>query len=104
VIRFLVLYNRPVDVEAFERHYWEVHIPLARKLSGLRRYAISRNVTTLRGDESPYLVAELEWDDAAAFQRAFQSPEGQAAGQDVTEHLSRLSPGIRMMTYEPEDV
>ena len=35
--RFLILYNKPDDVRAFERHYNETHIPLAKKMPGLRR-------------------------------------------------------------------
>jgi uncharacterized protein (TIGR02118 family) len=31
--------NTPTDVEAFERHYREVHIPLAKKMGGLRHVA-----------------------------------------------------------------
>jgi uncharacterized protein (TIGR02118 family) len=37
-----VLYDRPDDPEAFDRHYRDVHIPLARKIPGLRRYTVSR--------------------------------------------------------------
>ena len=39
--RFLVFWEQPTDPEAFERHYREVHIPLARKIPGLRSYAIT---------------------------------------------------------------
>ena len=38
-VRFLALYETPTEPEAFDRHYREVHIPLARQLPGLRRYA-----------------------------------------------------------------
>jgi uncharacterized protein (TIGR02118 family) len=34
--RFVVLYDAPSDVDAFERHYTEVHIPLAKQYPGLR--------------------------------------------------------------------
>lgn len=42
-----------------------------------------RGTAAVRGGEPYYLVAELDWDDMASAERAFQSPEGQAAGQDV---------------------
>ena len=103
MIRFTVLYDRPDDVQAFETHYRAVHIPLAKKLPGLRRYTLSRQVKAIRG-EPYYLVAELDWDDMAAMQAAMQSPEGQAAAQDVSDHLGRLCPGVRSMVYEIEDV
>src|SRR5512133_3577893 len=101
MVRFLVLYDQPEDPEAFDRHYREVHIPLARKLPGLRRYTISRNARSVRGAES-YLVAELDWDDIEALQRDFQSPEGQATAADVEQ----LAPEgkVRSMIYQLEEV
>ena len=100
MIRFLVLYERPADVEAFERHYWDVHIPLAKKLPGLRRYAVGRNPTAIRGGDPSFLVAELEWDDMASLQRAFESPEGKATAADIANFAPE---GVRSMVYELED-
>jgi uncharacterized protein (TIGR02118 family) len=60
MVRFLVLYDQPRDPGAFERHYRDVHIPLAKKLPGLRRYTISRSVAPVRGGEAYYLLAELD--------------------------------------------
>src|SRR5260370_42160569 len=34
MVRVLVLYNPPEDAQAFERHYHEVHLPLAKTLPG----------------------------------------------------------------------
>jgi uncharacterized protein (TIGR02118 family) len=78
-----------------------VHIPLAKKLPGLRRYTISRNHAPVRGDDPYYLVAELDWDDLAALQEAFRSPEGQATAQDVPKLADT---GVRSMIYEVEEV
>jgi uncharacterized protein (TIGR02118 family) len=47
--RFVVLYDTPSDVEAFERHYNEVHIPLARQFPGLRRYTRSYDPAAVIG-------------------------------------------------------
>jgi len=80
--RFLILYNKPDDAHAFESHYHDTHIPLAKKMPGLRRFTISRNVVAIPGGEPYYLVAELDWDDRAALQRALKSPEGQATAQE----------------------
>ena len=38
VARFVVMFDTPSDVDAFEHHYTEVHIPLAKQYPGLRRY------------------------------------------------------------------
>jgi uncharacterized protein (TIGR02118 family) len=101
VVRFLVVYETPSDPVAFDLHYREVHIPLARKLPGLRRYTISRDPAEVRGGEAFYLVAELDWDDMDALRAAFASPEGQATARDVAE----LAPGggVRSMIFEVEE-
>ena len=101
MVRFLVLYNTPHDAEAFERHYREVHIPLARKLPGLRRYTISRDAAAVRGGEPYHLVAELDWDNMAALREAFASDIGQATAQDVPAFATG---GVHSMIYRLEEV
>jgi uncharacterized protein (TIGR02118 family) len=101
-VRFLVLYPTPTDVEAFEKHYTEVHIPLAKKLPGLRSYSVARDVSAVRGDPF-YLVAELEWDDVASLKRDFASPQGAATARDV-DQLAELCPGIRSVIYQTDPV
>src|ERR1039457_2495216 len=48
MVRFLVLYDKPQDAAAFDRHYREVHVPMAEKLPGLRRYTVSHNPAPIR--------------------------------------------------------
>ena len=100
--RFIVLWDTPTNPEEFERHYREVHVPLARKLPGLRRYTLSRNVAPIRGGDPYHLIAELDFDDLASLQRAFRSAEGQATADDVA-HLAAHA-RVRSMVYELEDV
>lgn len=99
LVRFLVLYPRPTDPAAFDRHYHEVHIPLAKKLPGLRSYETSRSPTAIRGGEPYYLIAELTWDDMASLQEDFASPVGKETAQDV-DRLAELCPGMRSMIYD----
>ena len=80
--RLIVLWEQPSDPAAFEQHYREVHIPIARKLPGLRSYTLNREITAVR-DEPCYLVAELAWDTLEELRTAFASPEGQATAADV---------------------
>jgi hypothetical protein len=39
--RFVVMYDTPSDLAAFERRYNDVHIPLAKQYPGLRRFRVS---------------------------------------------------------------
>ena len=98
MVRFLVAYDKPTDPAEFDRHYYEVHVPLAKKLPGLRRYTISRHVRAARAGETTfYLVAELDWDDLEALEAAFTSPEGQATAEDAAQLRSN---GTRSMIFD----
>lgn len=100
--KFVILWGKPHDPEAFEHHYRNIHIPLAKKLIGLRSYTISHNIVPIRG-ESYYQVAELIWDSMIELKKAFNSPEGQETSRDV-EILKKLNPSVRSMIYEAEEV
>lgn len=101
--RFIVLWNKPTDLDAFEEHYRTKHVPLAKRMAKLKRYTLSRNVALIRGDEPCYLIAELEWNSMGDLSQDFQSAAGQATAQDVAI-LSQWSSGVQSMTYEVEDV
>lgn len=103
MVRFLIWYQQPTDVQAFEQHYFEVHVPLAKRLPGLRRYTVSRNPSRVRGPDPHYLVAELDWDDMASLQQDFASPLGQETARDV-DKLGELCPGIHSMIFELHDL
>src|SRR5438132_93732 len=100
--RFIVLWSKPRDVEAFERHYFDVHIPLANRMPLLKSYTVSSGIQLVRGEEPYHLVGELQWESLADLRRDFQSPEGQATARDV-EILSKWSPGVRSMIYESNE-
>ena len=99
-VRFLALYETPTEPEAFDRHYREVHIPLARQLPGLRRYAVGRDVAAVRGVPY-YLVAELEWDTMEGLRSAFASPGGRATAADAAR-LREFAP-VRSMIFTVDD-
>ena len=103
--RFIVLWkNTPTDIAAFDQHYRDVHIPLGRKLPGIRRYTLSQNMSRVRGGDPYYQIAELDFDDMASLQRAFQSPEGRATSEDVTYMAASFSADVQSMIYELEDL
>src|ERR1700733_1829112 len=97
MVRFLAAYDEPDDPKAFDRHYREVHIPLAKKLPRLRLYTISRNAAPTRDREAFYLIAELDWDDMADLRHAFETPEGRATADDVAKLAAKDK--VRTMDY-----
>src|SRR5215831_162460 len=104
MIRFLVVYPQPTDAAAFDHHYFDVHVPLARQVPGLRRYTVSRNTAPIRGPEPVHLVAELDWDDRESLRRDFASPLGQEIARDVEDNLAKLCPGMHSMVFELEEL
>jgi uncharacterized protein (TIGR02118 family) len=81
--RIVVIYKTPKDPAAFDKHYFEVHVPLAKKLPGLRKYEVSRGpILTPAGGSGFYMVASLHFDSLAAIEQAFATPEGRACGAD----------------------
>jgi uncharacterized protein (TIGR02118 family) len=100
--RLLVLYKTPKDATAFDRHYFATHAPLARKIPGVRKYEVSQGpVMTPAGPSGIHLVATLQFDDMAAIQRAFASPEGQAAAGDVQTFASG---GVDMYLFDDKTI
>ena len=96
--KLVARYKTPSDPAAFDAYYQETHIPIAKKIPGLRNYAISRGpVATPAGPSGVHLVAMLPFDSVAAIQAAFGSPEGQAAVADVQKFATG---GADMFMFE----
>ena len=98
----LVLYKTPTDTAAFDKYYAETHIPLAKKLPGLRKYQVSQGaVATPAGPSGIHLVATLTFDSLAAVQAAFGSAEGQAAAGDLPNFASG---GADLLMFDSREV
>jgi uncharacterized protein (TIGR02118 family) len=102
--KMVVIYRTPKDPEAFDRHYFDVHIPLAKRLPGLRKYEVGRRpILTPAGDPEPYLVGTLYFDDLAAIRRAFATPEGQACAAD-RRILAPEDDDVQMYLFDSSEV
>ncbi|MFZ0500136.1 MAG: EthD family reductase [Steroidobacteraceae bacterium] len=102
--RMVVIYRTPKNVEAFDRHYFETHIPLAKKIPGLRKYEVSRGpVTVLAGSPDVYLVGTVYFDDLEAMKKAFASAEGQAAAAD-RQIYAPDDTGVQMFLFDDTEV
>jgi uncharacterized protein (TIGR02118 family) len=100
--RLVVLYKTPKDAAAFDAYYFNTHVPIAKKIPGVRKYEVSKGpIATPAGPSGVALVATLHFDDVAAIQRAFASPEGQAAAADVQKFATG---GVDMLIFENADV
>jgi uncharacterized protein (TIGR02118 family) len=89
VLKVISLMKRKegISYEAFKKWALEEHPPLGKKLPGLRHYRMS--VVNADNPDLPYdVVSEFWFDDDAARQAAFATPEGKAAAEDAASHCS----------------
>ncbi|WDF65934.1 EthD family reductase [Flavobacterium sp. KACC 22763] len=81
--KMTVIYKTPKDISSFEKHYYEVHIPLAKKLPGLIKYEVSNGaVRSTTGHSDVYLMANLYFDSFEAMMESFKSDIGQQCAAD----------------------
>lgn len=100
--RLIVLYKTPTDPAAFDRYYAATHIPLAKRIPGLRRYSVSRGpIASAAGASDLHLVATLYFDTLADVQAGFASPEGQAAAGDLSNFADG---GADLIFFDDDDV
>ena len=82
--RLTVLYGHPTDPSEFDRYYHEVHIPIARKMKGLKGWTIGKCTPADPGAEAPYyMIVGLYADSPEQMQAILTSPEGQATIADA---------------------
>jgi uncharacterized protein (TIGR02118 family) len=100
--RLVVMYKTPKDKAAFDKHYVETHVPIAKRIPGMRKYEVSQGpIVTPGGPADFHLIAILHFDDLAAIQKAFASAEGQAAAADVQ---SFATGGADMLLFDSREV
>ena len=81
--RMIVIYRTPKDPKTFRDHYFNVHVPMARKLPGLRKYETSTGqIIGMAGARDPYFIATLHFESLAAIKSAFSTEIGHACAED----------------------
>ena len=102
MVRLLVLYGHPVDPAAFDRYYEKIHLPLAKRMQGLRKWTIGKVLGTPDGQpHAYYYVADLYADSRADIEAILATPEGKAAVEDVPNYASG---GVTFLYTDVEDV
>jgi uncharacterized protein (TIGR02118 family) len=100
--QLIAMYKKPADVAAFDAYYTSTHVPIAKKIPGLRRYQVSSGaVLTPQGESGYHLVALLGFDSADAIQAGFATPEGAAAAADLGKFAQA---GVDLFIIDTKDV
>ncbi|HBT67977.1 MAG TPA: EthD family reductase [Agrobacterium sp.] len=102
MVKALILYPKPDDRAAFERHYYDIHLPLVRKIPHLKSLSVNRDPPTTLVGKSPYhLVVELEFASQQDCDAAFASAESRLAAEDLATFAP---PGRVRFVYEVRSV
>ena len=89
-VKLLALYKKPDDTAAFDDHYFNIHLPLAQKMPGLRHLECQKIVGSPMGKSQYHLLVEMTFDSQADLDAAMSSPEGKTAAKDVMGFAGNL--------------
>lgn len=99
-----VIYKTPKDIEFFERHYFDVHIPLAKQLPGLIKYEINGEpIISTTGHSDTFRIANLYFESMEAIMNAFKSEIGQRCAAD-RKILAPNNEDVQIYLYDTKDI
>ena len=100
MVKLVALFKKLSDTEAaeaFEKHYFDVHMPLVAKIPGLVKSEVAY-CKGLPGMETKYhLMTEMYYENMDDLNAGMASPEGKAAGRDL---MSFAKDYVEMMLGE----
>ena len=100
--QMIVIYKMPRNPVAFDRHYFEFHIPLARQLPGLRKLEANRGpIISLYGASDVHSVATLHFDSLSDINAAFMSESGRAFSAD-RQQLAPHANEVQMFLFDTQ--
>ena len=100
--KLVALYKTPADRPAFDAHYFDKHVPLAKSIPGLRRYEVSVGPVAIAKGESPYaLAAILSFDSFESLQQAMGTPEAAATTADLQNFAQA---GVELLVFDSKEV
>lgn len=102
--KMTVIYRTPADKDFFERHYFTIHVPLAKQLPGLLKYEINDGpIHSTTGHSDTYRIANLYFESLDAMMAAFRSETGQKCAAD-RKILAPNNEDVQIYLYTTKDV
>jgi len=88
--KLTVIYPVPKDIEAFEKQYNEVHVPMAvEKLIGKTKIVVTKVLKSPQDTVPFHRIAEIHFPSMAALEACLASP----GGQETAAHAVSISSG-----------
>src|SRR3954454_5438054 len=97
-VKLTVVYGKPEQADAFDKHYFEVHMPIVARWPGVQRTEVAKISGGPMGSPAAYhLITEIYFADEDALNAALSSDAGKEAGKDF---MSIAPPGSFMTVSE----
>jgi uncharacterized protein (TIGR02118 family) len=103
MVKMTAIYQTPKDVDFFERHYFEVHIPLAKQLPGLIKYEINKGAINSTTGHLVYRIANLYFESMESLRNAFASEIGKKCAED-RKMLAPANDDVQIYLYDNQEV
>ncbi|WP_169891044.1 EthD family reductase [Litchfieldia alkalitelluris] len=81
--KFMVLYEKPEDIEGFENYYFNTHMPLVQQLPNIIHASLTRVQRAQNTDLNLYLIVQLDFENIEMLHEALGSDAGQAVIEDA---------------------
>jgi uncharacterized protein (TIGR02118 family) len=94
--KLIVLYPKPNDPDHFKKHYREAHVPLVKKIPGLKSYSYGYPATLDGKDPPHFCIFVGEFENGEAMQAAMGSAEGKAAVADIPNYSPKGATALHM--------
>jgi uncharacterized protein (TIGR02118 family) len=102
MVKLVALYKKPADVQAFEDHYSNVHLPLMERVPGVVKTQVSRFFAGPTGEPPYYMMFEASFADREALDAALRSLENRAASRDLATFAQDIVTVMFADAYESE--
>ena len=80
--KMIILYEEPKDKEGFEKHYFNIHVPLGKRIPYIKNESVRRVIQSQNTNLNLYLITELEFESIDTLNQAMCSAEARAAEED----------------------
>ncbi|WAA11851.1 EthD family reductase [Fervidibacillus halotolerans] len=77
--KMIALFKKPEDPDRFDNYYFHFHIPLTKKIPGLK----DMKITKFKEGSPYYLMCEMIYESKEAFKEASKTPESKESGKDI---------------------
>ena len=92
--KMIIMYEQPKDKIGFEKHYFDVHVPLGKKIPNIINNSIHHIIQSQNTTLDLYLITILEFENMEKLIEAFASPEARAAEEDGVNLFKYINPPI----------